>query len=203
MIIPLDHLSDKMDDIVNRLRKGEIFIYPTDTIAGIGCVGSNQKSVERLFEIKQRYMDKPISYAFANTDHILEYTHIQNRYRGILDLLPGPLTLILKRKEGSTELYGIDAVTIGVRVPEGDWFLQLIKNVGIPIVTTSANISGEMPPGSISAINSKLKNKVDFIISWEGTLSEQASTIVSLTYELEIIREGKITKEMIMSSLEY
>ena len=202
MIIPLSHVSERMDDIIDRVRKGEIFIYPTDTIAGIGCIGSNQKSVERLFEIKQRDLDKPISYAFADIDHVLEYACLQDRYRGILDLLPGPLTLILKRKESTTELYGIDVETIGVRVPEGDWFLQLIRAVGHPIVTTSANISGELPSRAISTINNKLKNEVDFIISWEGTLSEQASTIVSLTDELNIIREGKISWELILSQFE-
>ena len=202
MIIPLSHVSERMDDIVDRVRKGEIFIYPTDTIAGIGCIGSNQRSVERLFEIKQRDPDKPISYAFADKDHVLEYAYLQDRYRGIFDLLPGPLTLILKRKEGSTELYGIDEETIGIRVPEGDWFLQLIRDVGYPIVTTSVNISGEIPSCSILAINQKLKNEVDFIISWEGTISEQASTIVSLTDELRIIREGKISREMILSQFE-
>ena len=76
MIIPLNQVTNKMDEIVRRVLRGEIFIYPTDTIAGIGCIGSNQKSVERLFNIKQRDLDKPISYAFADTDHILEYANI-------------------------------------------------------------------------------------------------------------------------------
>ncbi len=190
-----------MDEIVRRVLGGEIFIYPTDTIAGIGCIGSNLNSVERLFEIKQRDLDKPISYAFSDTDHIFDFANISDEYRGILDLLPGPLTLILNRKEYSTDLYGIDSDTIGVRVPKGDWFLQLIRAVGYPIVTTSANISGELPSGSVFAINNELKERVDFIISWEGTLSEQASTIVSLTKELKIIREGKITRDIIMSLL--
>ncbi len=192
-----------MDEIVRRVLRGEIFIYPTDTIAGIGCIGSNQKSVERLFEIKQRDLDKPISYAFADTDHIFEFANIENRFRGILDLLPGPLTLILNRIEVSNELYGIDADTIGVRVPKGDWFLELIRAVGYPIVTTSANISGELPSGSVLSINNELKEGVDFMISWEGNLSEQASTIISLIDNLTIIREGKITRNIIRSLIDF
>jgi tRNA threonylcarbamoyl adenosine modification protein (Sua5/YciO/YrdC/YwlC family) len=203
MIIPLDQVSDKMDDIVDRIRKGEIFVYPTDTIAGIGCIGNNQKSVERLFNIKQRDHDKPISYAFADPDHILEYAELEVRYRGIFDLLPGPLTLILRRKKDSTELYGLKEYTIGVRVPEGDWFLHLIKAVGYPIVTTSANITGESPSSTVSLINKDLRSKADFIISWEGALSKQASTIISLIDDFKMIREGKITRDVIMSQLEY
>ena len=202
MIIPLNQVTNKMDEIVRRVLRGEIFIYPTDTIAGIGCIGSNQKSVERLFEIKQRDLDKPISYAFADTDHIFEFANIENRFRGILDLLPGPLTLILNRIEVSNELYGIDADTIGVRVPKGDWFLELIRAVGYPIVTTSANISGELPSGSVLSINNELKEGVDFMISWEGNLSEQASTIISLIDNLTIIREGKITRNIIRSLID-
>ncbi|MCY3411464.1 MAG: threonylcarbamoyl-AMP synthase [Candidatus Heimdallarchaeota archaeon] len=191
----LEEIDDYLEIIANSLLLGDIMIYPTETVAGIGSI-SLQESLNRIFDAKGRDQKKPVSYAFSNVSMLREYVFIDPRYHKFLDLFPGPITLILPLKEGVT-LHGLTGSTVGVRIPDVPWFLNLIEMVQQPIVTTSANISGQPAPVNTSKLPNKLLQSVDILIEWQNDLHGVPSTIVSLVNKPEILRLGSISEQII------
>lgn len=201
----LYHLPDlPEDELVKKLSSGAVMVYPTETVAGIGCIGSDQKAVNRVFTIKQRSKSKPVSYAFSSRNMIEKYVTIPNWIDPLLGLLPGPLTLVLPRKSNSPPLYGVDD-TIGVRVPDMAWLLSLIETLDEPIISTSANISGQPPAHTVSSLSDSLQSAVDILIGWEGTLHGTPSTVVGLKQDSETIviyRQGAIAQDRLYHLLD-
>ena len=156
----------KDDKYLDRIRKGEVFIYPTDTIYGIGCDATNFKAVERIRKIKLRDI-KPFSVIVPSKEWILENCYAKN-----LDKLPGSYTLILKLKNKCVS-ENVSKNTLGVRIPD-HWISEVVKELGFPIVTTSVNKSGEKPMTSLK----DLDLEVDFVI-YEGEKKGKSSEIIS------------------------
>ncbi|OLS20050.1 MAG: Threonylcarbamoyl-AMP synthase, partial [Candidatus Heimdallarchaeota archaeon LC_2] len=188
-----------LKEIATQLREGAIMLYPTDTIPGIGCLGNNQHAVERLFEIKIRDPSKSVSYAFSSLFQMMSYVEFPKNAWKLSELYPGKLTLVVPRNIESPDLYGIETSSIGCRIPDVDWFLELIKITGTPIVTTSANISGASPVTNIDSIPYELLDNIDILIEWDGDLQGISSTVVDLTEkdEYRILREGGIKEDII------
>ena len=155
--------------------KSNVIIYPTDTVYGIGCNAENEMLVERIFTIKGRDKKKPMSVIAPNKKWILANCAVS---REILDkYLPGPYTLILKKKNPDFLKYATSGThTLGVRIP-AHRISKLVEVAGIPFITTSANISGGKSPKTLSEIPDEVKNAADIIIDG-GTLSGTPSTIV-------------------------
>lgn len=187
--------------LVEKLLSGAIMVYPTDTVAGIGCVGNLKSTVNKLYEIKGREMNKVVSYAFSNKKMIQKFAEIPPSAEKLFDLLPGPLTLILPLKSESPPLYGLDGKTIGIRIPEVPWLLKLITLIDYPLITTSANISGKPSAKNVNEINKEILEKIDILIEWEGNLSNYSSTVVSLIENPKILRKGIISEDMIFERL--
>jgi L-threonylcarbamoyladenylate synthase len=163
-----------LKEAIERVRQGQVFIYPTDTVCGIGCDALNEEAVKRIFEIKKREQ-KPLSVAFANAAQLKEFTEYESK------LPPGPYTLIVPRgKIPKTVSCGLD--TVGARIPASPYILKLILSTG-PIVTTSANFSGEPPVASLEEIPQSLKNKVDFVFDTKQRGSGKPSEIITATGE--------------------
>ncbi|MHA2090582.1 MAG: L-threonylcarbamoyladenylate synthase [Candidatus Kariarchaeaceae archaeon] len=194
--IPLTDIN--VVELSNELLKGKIMIYPTDTVAGIGCIGHEKSAVDRLFKIKGRDPSKAVSYAFDSFDSIEKYAHITPDTLKLKHLLPGPLTLILPLRQHAPKLYGLSTNTIAVRIPDVPWLLSLITEIDTPIVTTSANRSQQIPSRTIGGLDPILVNQVDILIEWQNHLNNPPSTIVSLIDELTVLREGQIPKEEIL-----
>ncbi len=182
--------------IINLINNGSIFIYPTDTIAGIGCIGNNKKSVERIYSIKGRDKNKPFSYAFPDIELVSKYAVVNDMAKKLFPLLPGALTLVLPLNPNSPPIYGITGKTIGIRIPAVPWLLKLLKEINIPLVTTSANISSQKPCSEFSQMDPKLMSSVDFVIAWDK-LNNPPSTVVSLIDKPVVLREGYISSERI------
>ena len=171
--------------VVNEILTGKIFIYPTDTIYGIGCDATNNESVKRIREIKQRE-SKPFSVIAPNKQWIKDNCVISQIAEQWIKKLPGPCTLILKLKNKSAVSEAVTPTdTIGVRIPD-NWFSEIIKKTGIPFITTSVNISGEPHIAKIEELEDKIKNQVDYIIE-DGVLNNPPSTIIDLTSKEEIV----------------
>lgn len=170
--------------ILVRIKKGELFIYPTDTIYGIGCDATNDEAVQRVRSIKQRDT-KPFSVIAPSLEWIEHHTLLDPSARKWLVKLPGPYTIILKRK-GNTDLSPhVDPSneSIGVRIP-AHWIRDIAAKLGRPIVTTSVNLSGQP---ACSTLEEFTRFAVDFII-YEGPKYGPASTIVRLIDGEQIIR---------------
>lgn len=125
------------------LKSGGVIAYPTDTVCGIGCDVFNQKAVARLFKIKGRGFDKPLSIACSNIQMIREIANISKTDEQIIsNFLPGPYTFLLKKKKNISDLITAGNELVGVRIPDDQIILEIINKFGRPIITTSANISG-------------------------------------------------------------
>ncbi len=165
------------------VRKSSVFIYPTDTIYGLGCDATNPRAVQKLREIKNRW-DKPFSVIVPSKEWILENCYARNED---ISVLPGPYTLIFKlRKKCIAQNVNLGKDTLGVRIPD-HWFSQIVKDIGTPVVTTSVNVSGEKYMTSIDNINPKIRESVDFIV-YEGEKKGKPSKVIDLTAG-EVIRD--------------
>jgi len=179
---------DKKDIFLEEMKKGKIFVYPTDTIYGIGCDASNNDSVKKIRKIKKRD-DKPFSVIAPNKKWILENCFVSEKVEKWLDKLPGNYTLILELKNweavSSSVNAGLD--NLGIRIPK-HWFSEIVSELGVPFVTTSVNLAREKNMTSIDDIDKDVKNKVDYII-YEGLKQGKPSTIVNLINNKEDILE--------------
>ena len=162
-------------ELKEQIESGKVFVYPTDTIYGLGCDAANVDSVNRIKEMKGRDKDKPLSVIAPSVGWIEEHCIIDD----CLDLaryLPGPYTLILKKKDPNFLLDVASGDSLGVRIPDSD-FCDEIREVGVPFVTTSVNLSGESPAVSVDEINLEIIEKVDEIVD-SGRLDGKPSTLV-------------------------
>ncbi|MCX6750510.1 MAG: L-threonylcarbamoyladenylate synthase [Candidatus Pacearchaeota archaeon] len=158
---------------VKQILEGKIFIYPTDTIYGIGCNAYNQDSVEKIKQIKARDRDKPLSIIAPSFEWI-EKNCIIN-----VDLkkyLPGPYTILLQKKNPSFLNHVSTNEFLGIRIPKCH-FSEKVKKAEVPFITTSINLSGEPFAKNIEEIPKQILDKVDVIID-EGELNGIPSTLI-------------------------
>lgn len=168
---------EKNPEILKELKQS-VFVYPTDTIYGIGCDATNKKLVARIREIKQRPHD-PFSVAVPDKGVVQKYCVLSSKARTYLDDLPGPLTLILPLKKSFVASnVSPDGKTIGIRMLS-NWFQDIIVQLGVPLVTTSVNFRGKPFMTSIKDIDKDIKTQIDFIID-DGELTARPSKLVNL-----------------------
>ncbi len=176
MILSKQEFLKNKNTYIRKIINGEIFIYPTDTIYGIGCLASNKKSVTRIREIKNRDK-KPFSVIAPSKKWIEENCFFDESVKKELSKLPGAFTFILTLKN-KTLSPNPKLGTLGVRIPK-HWFSKIVEEIGKPIITTSVNLSGEPHMTSLENIDEKIKSKVDFII-FDGELDNKPSTVINL-----------------------
>lgn len=170
--------------IVKEIQQGAVFIYPTDTIYGIGCDATNSDAVSRIRELKQRDTN-PFSVIAPSLDWIKENCEVSEKAKSWLVKLPGPYTLIfpLKNPSAVSSQTNRGLKTLGVRIPD-HWISSLAAELGKPIVTTSVNFVGK-PPCTTRAEFEQFD--VDFVI-YEGDRQGKPSTIVDTVTEKVIQR---------------
>ncbi|MFH1849027.1 MAG: L-threonylcarbamoyladenylate synthase [archaeon] len=174
--------EDNRDELISRITGGAVFIYPTDTIYGIGCSALNSASVKRVRLLKERD-EKPFSVMAPSVRWIEDNCETINN--GWLDRLPGPYTLILRLKKKAVCREANNGMgTIGVRIPD-HWFSRVAADTGLPIITTSVNISGKKPRASLEELK---QFDVDFIV-YEGKKPGSPSTLVDLTKKAVFVRK--------------
>lgn len=182
------------------IQEGGIVIFPTETVYGIGVNGLNETAIKKLYEVKQRPTNKPISLLVNSIEMIekvaKDITEIE--YDLIKRFFPGPLTIVLKKKDIVPDIVTAGFDTIGIRMPENEIALKLIEYAGVPIATPSANISGRPSGTNLKEIMKDFNDKVDYFI--DGGISKigVASTIVQVVNDNPyILRKGKILEEQI------
>jgi L-threonylcarbamoyladenylate synthase len=181
-------LEFQSDFLMDEINQGNIFIYPTDTVYGIGCQADNDLAIKKIFELKNRE-NKPLLIIAPSKDWIFENCDMnQTQKDEINSKLPGKFSFILKLNKLAIEnniiskelLCGND--TIGVRIPDCK-FTSLITKLNKPFVTTSVNISGEPSVQTITEIPKQFLEKIDYLISSDEKMSGKASEIFDLTTE--------------------
>lgn len=182
------------------IKEGGIVIFPTETVYGIGTNGLNKEAIKKLYELKQRPLNKPISLLVNNIEMVnqvakniskLEYKIMQNFF-------PGPLTIILEKKDIVPDILTANTNTVGIRMPSGEIARKLIEYAGIPIATPSANISGKPSGTNIKDIQKDFEGKVDYFIdNGESKLGIPSTIVRVINNEVHILRHGSISKEEI------
>lgn len=160
------------------IRNGAVFIHPTDTIYGIGCNAKLAHPVKKVREIKER-PDAPFSVIAPGKEWIRKHCVLGKEGEEWLEKLPGPYTLVLKHRDCIAKNVAPGLDTLGVRIP-GHWFSKIVEELGFPIVTTSANKSGENFMTSIDDLDSDVAKDISFVI-YEGEKHGCPSMIVDLT----------------------
>ncbi|MFT4326147.1 MAG: L-threonylcarbamoyladenylate synthase [Candidatus Woesearchaeota archaeon] len=165
---------------VGKIKQGSLFIYPTDTIYGLGCDATNGESIKRIRKIKQRE-DQPFSIIAPSKDWILENCIVNEEGAKWLDKLPGPYTFVfeLKNKDALHKHVNPQNNTIGVRIPD-HWSADIAKHLGKPIVTTSPNVHGEDVMTHPEELNPEFMAHLDFVL-YEGRLHNPPSAVIRLT----------------------
>ncbi len=185
---------------VRILQKGGIVVYPTETVYGLGTLATHEKGIKDIFIIKQRSYQKPLPILIGKKDHLSKWVkYIPERAVLLIDKFwPGPLTILFEASHRlpKTLLGGSDKVAIRL---SSHPFLQLLFDIiEIPLVTTSANLSGHPPTYTIKEAFSQLGDQVDLYIDSGRLEYSLPSTIVDITgKEPKILREGAIPKNNI------
>jgi len=150
--------------VAREVALGRIIIYPTDTVYGIGC-RLDPYSVKKIFEIKKRSLDKPLSIAFkdlASAKKYISLTSEEERY--IKEHLDKPMTFVVKKKETVPDIVTGGRDKVGIRIIDNPFVRELLSCACEPIITTSANVSGEKAPASITEISGGLLKNADLVI---------------------------------------
>ncbi len=192
MIISVEGYEKALELSLDALKKGKLIIYPTDTLYGLGADARSEKAVAKVREAKGRDDGKPISIVCSGLLMIEEYCTVSEKNRNLMsDMLPGPYTVVLPlKKELPKSLVG-DGKTVGVRVPQYFFLLDLIKACGFPITATSANVSGGKEPCSLSEVPEELMKRAEVAIEGGSCFHSAPSTILDLTgEEPKVLRRG-------------
>ena len=165
----MEPLQQAVEEAVAVLRDGGIILYPTDTVWGIGCDATNAEAVEKIYRL------------CASADMVVRYVH---KAPGIAfeveEMATSPLTLILPGASGVAPNLIPDEGTLGVRIPDHAFCQGMLKRLGRPIVSTSANLSGEATPRDLSEVCQEIIDGVDYVVDprFEGKPTRKASSII-------------------------
>lgn len=180
-----------INQVVECLRQGGVIIYPTDTTYGLGCDIFNRKGIKKIFQIKQRDSRKPFSFICSDLAEISNYAQVSNfAFKIMKRHLPGPYTFVLEATKIVPDSLSTKQKTVGVRIPDNKISQEIVKQLGHPLVTTSANVSGDETMQRPQDIDSVLGRMVDLVVDGGISLGE-ASTVISLVNDqVEVLREG-------------
>lgn len=177
--------------VVAVLREGGVIAYPTDTTYGIGCSIFNKKGIERIYLLKQREKKKPFSFICTDLSEVARYARVSNYAFKILKrYLPGPYTFVVEASNVVPDLLLTKQKTVGIRIPHNPICHAIVSELGHPIVTTSANRSGDEPIGDPFAVDAELGNDLDLVLDG-GVLTADVSSVVSLIGDVaHLLRRG-------------
>ncbi|WGH76622.1 L-threonylcarbamoyladenylate synthase [Tenacibaculum tangerinum] len=179
-------------EIVKHIKQGNTILYPTDTVWGLGCDATNEEAVKKIYELKNREESKSLIILVASIEMLQE--HVENIPEKALELLKNaekPTTIIYSNPNNLAANTIATDNTIAIRIPQDDFCIQLIEEFGKPIVSTSANVSGESTPKSFSEISEAILKNVDYVVNLhQEKVAEKSSTILKIEDDaIIVIRE--------------
>ncbi len=187
-------MHDDIKKALEVLKNGGIILYPTDTIWGIGCDATNEKSVSRIYQIKKREDSKSMLVLLENPALLERYViEVPEIAWDLAEVATTPLTVIYPGAKNLAKNLLAEDGSIGIRFTKETFTMQLLQRFRRPLVSTSANISGEKSPASFDEISEEIKNQVDYIVEYRqnDTTPAQPSSIIKLGVggRIDIIRK--------------
>ena len=153
-----------LNQTIEILQSGGTILYPTDTIWGIGCDATNPEAIKKIFDIKKREPNKSLIILVESEKRLQDLVDVPEMAWQIIDLSEKPVTIVYENpKNLPKELLAEDG-TIGIRIVKNDYCKKLISKLNKPLVSTSANLSGQKSPMKFSDISDEIKNSVDYIV---------------------------------------
>ena len=187
--------KDKIKAAVSVLKRSGTVVYPTDTVYGIGANIFDAKAVQKVYQVKKRSPLKPISTCVSKIEDIHKIAHMDEDTEKMIEkILPGPFTVILKKKESVPSILTSGGEKIGIRIPDSKVCMELAS--AFPITTTSANISGEKIPESLDGILKQLDGGVDLILDAGVCKHGIHSTVIDMTDSPKIVRKGAVMPDL-------
>ncbi|MFC7081969.1 L-threonylcarbamoyladenylate synthase [Halorussus caseinilyticus] len=180
-----------MDEDIERaaaaIRDGELVVYPTETVYGLGADALSEDAIERVFEAKGRARDKPVSLAVPDVASALEYVRATDREeRFMREFLPGPVTVLCEKREAVPDILTAGRSRVGVRVPDHEVALALLGAVA-PVTSTSANVSGRPSATRADDVDDEIRDAA--VVLDGGETGGTGSTVVNVASG-EIHRRG-------------
>lgn len=182
-----------LEKAVEVLRGGGTILYPTDTIWGIGCDASNPKAVEKIYLIKERVTEKSMILLACDLEMLTRYVkEVPDIAVELMASVSDPLTIIYPDARNLPKNVIASDGSVAIRIPRHDFCLQLVREFGKPITSTSANISGSPNPFSFSGILDEIKESVDYVVpsKYQSLSRTKPSTIIKISEggEMQILR---------------
>jgi len=186
-------MLEEVKKCVSVLREGGTILYPTDTIWGIGCDATNEEAVSKVFDIKHRPSSKSMIILVAEPHQISFYADVPVVSKELVEYSELPLTIIYPKAKGIAKSLIAEDGSIAIRVVKDEFCKMLIHTLRKPLVSTSANISGEPAPVIFDEIDEAIKNKVDYVVNLRQheTKKSPPSRIIKIEMDgtIEIIRK--------------
>lgn len=184
------------------IRNGEVVAFPTETVYGLGANACDDNAVKKIFQLKGRPSDNPLIVHLSSKDDIEKFAIISNEVEKeiISTLMPGPITVILKKKPIISSIATANLDTVGIRIPYNSIAQKLIEMAGVPVCAPSANLSGKPSATDPTTVIEEFSGKIPFIIDGGRTHIGIESTVVIVKehtskFSILILRPGFITKE--------
>lgn len=177
IIYTKEEYENKKEGIIAKVRRGDIFIYPTDTIYGIGCNALDAKAVEKIRKIKGNFT-RPFSIMVPDKEWVQQHCEMISTEEEHLEKLPGPYTIILKMINEPIPKAVTDTGSVGVRIPD-HWCTEIARLAKVPIITTSANRTGGNFMTKYANLDPEVEKEVDFMID-DGEVRGRPSTIIDV-----------------------
>jgi L-threonylcarbamoyladenylate synthase len=185
--------EDCLSSAIELYQSGNIFVYPTDTIYGIGGNPFDKYVVQRISDIKGRDEGKKFIWLLSDFEKLFDYIDIESEKHifFLQEIWPGPVSVILNLNKRIVEKIGLD--TVAIRIPDNKFCNKLLTEIRQPLISTSVNISGQKPLYSVDMIIEKFSSLVDAVFYDQEQVQRTYSTIIDLTAnEPKLIREGSI-----------
>jgi len=189
-------------EIVEKLKAGATIVYPTETVYGLGCAATNQAAVDKIFQIKERQKDKPLLVVASGVDMMVEYVEWSDKLEELAKKYwPGPLTVVTEVQDRDGLANGVVAGdnTLAFRVTDHPLASEISQALGMPLVSTSANLSSQESSYDVADIVTMFKDSAvqpDIVIDAGILLHRSPSTVVKIVgEEVEVLRQGELIVE--------
>jgi L-threonylcarbamoyladenylate synthase len=185
-------IIEEVKNCANVLRKEGVILYPTDTIWGIGCDATNEQAVQKIFDIKKRPSSKSMIILVAEPHQVSFYAEVPEVAKDLVEFSEKPLTIIYPKAKGIAKALVAEDGTIAIRVVKDEFCKRLIDTIRKPLVSTSANVSGEPAPENFDDISGSIKASVDYVVNLRqhetGKRTPSRIMKIGINGEIEIIR---------------
>lgn len=188
-----------IDKIAKEIKKGNLVIIPTDTVYGISADMTNENAINKVYICKQREKNKPLILLVSNKEMLKKYTkNLTPLEKEIIQkYLPGKLTILLPKNDNVSAKITAGSNLVAVRMPDNNELIQIIEKVGSPIISTSANISGEKTITNPKEIDKELLKYISYVED-AGTINNEPSSIIKIENEkIIIIRNESVAKQIL------